>query len=132
MIISTCGPFMIQVLSILSIVSASVYFGALAELCNSIAATHTSNPKVVVGSCGKFSYEYSTSGFASGKFSETVSFDVGGSVGWVLVLSLVFIACQILAILQFFLSIEVLNAKKVICKTIWTIYSLVVCIYHSQ
>jgi hypothetical protein len=117
---------MIQVLSLCSVVSTSVYFGALQGLCGFMVKIQASHPDVVIGTCNNFQVHIITSD-GSTSVTESLSFDVRGSVGWILALSLVAIAYQILAILQLFLNLQVLNTKKVLCKTVWTIFSLMVC-----
>ena len=116
---------LIQVLSLCSVVSASVYFGALADLCTFMVTTQTAHPSVVIGMCNNFQFHVTTS---DGSVTESLSFsDVRSTVGWILALSLVTIAYQIFALLQLFLNLQVLNIKKALCKTIWTVFSLMVC-----
>ena len=114
---------MIQVLSIFSIVTASVYLESLAGVCSFMDTSHTAHPHVVIGSCNSFQVCVTIRG---GSFDESISFDMRSSVYWILALSLLTIAYQGLAIFQLFFKVQVLNTKKVFCKTIWTVFSLVV------
>lgn len=112
-----------QVVSLTSAVVASVYLGILANLCNFMVTTGKQNPDVPVGSCEVFMYQVSSEGFES---EGSLTFDRAGPVCVVLVLSVLLIIYQILAILQLFLNVEVLNIMKTCCKSTCTVFSIIV------
>ena len=116
--------FITQVLSISSVIIASVYFGSVAGLCSFMATSQIAHPNVVVGNCNSFQVHVTIS---HGFLSESMSFDSRSSVGWILALSFLVIAYQGLAMFQLCFKLQLLNRKKVFCRTIWTVFSLMVC-----
>ena len=120
--------FITQVLSISSVVIASVYLGSVAGLCSFMATFQTAHPSVVVGNCNSFQVHVTRS---DGSLSESISFASRGPVGWILALSFLVIAYLGLAMFQQCLKLQVLNRKKVICRTVWTVFSLMVCLPPS-
>ena len=98
--------------------------GIFENICDFMVTSGKNNPRnVTVGNCQTFMYKYSIDGI---NMEGSYTFQPGVAVCAMLALSLVVVIYQFFAMIHFFHNIKPLNIRIRCCKTVCSIFSLIV------
>ena len=117
-----------QVLCVLSVISASVYFDGVAHVCGYLATASLDHPNVVFGTCAEYqcSIRYNSDFKWTTLTASYSAFDSYGAVGWSLALTFTSAVWTVFSIFHLFFQFRVLSRNKACCRIAWTIFSLMV------